>query len=301
MRWHFIFVSAAVLIFIINAAPFRQKSTVKPQVIYGGDDRLDYFQVSDPQVQALADSTAAYFSSTRIQPQGATTRLLTSPYGATLNLCASEPFYNQQMGPNCTGFLVTPDLLVSAGHCIQTQMACDRTKYVFGFKITQDGVNPQSVPTSEVYSCKELVYSTIQPYGDDFPNGGADFSILRLDRAVVGHKPLTLRSTGRPAVGDELMVIGYPSSLPVKIAGGAHVRSLHDKYIVANTDTYGGNSGSPVFNVKSGEVEGVLVRGETDYVLQNGCYVSKRCLDDTCRGEDVTRISEVIKKLQVLQ
>ena len=33
------------------------------------------------------------------------------------------------------------------------------------------------------------------------------------------------------------------------------------------------------------------MRGETDYVTEETCMVIKRCDDDGCRGEDVTRIT----------
>ena len=83
--------------------------------------------------------------------------------------------------------------------------------------------------------------------------------------------------------------------MPTKIADGANVRNLQGKFFQANLDTYGGNSGSAVFNVETGEVEGILVRGETDYVFNSalGCQVSNLCAADGCRGEDVTYISNV--------
>ncbi len=73
-----------------------------------------------------------------------------------------------------------------------------------------------------------------------------------------------------------LVVIGRPSGLPTKVADGAQVRSVNDVFLVANLDTYGGNSGSAVFNAVTGVVEGILVRGDTDYVYnaQLGCRVS---------------------------
>jgi hypothetical protein len=61
---------------------------------------------------------------------------------------------------------------------------------------------------------------------------------------------------------------------------------------VANLDTYGGNSGSPVFNATNHQVEGILVRGENDFVTNGSCYVSLVCPTTGCRGEDVTRCSE---------
>ncbi|WP_420540401.1 S46 family peptidase (plasmid) [Paenibacillus polymyxa] len=52
---------------------------------------------------------------------------------------------------------------------------------------------------------------------------------------------------------------------PIKsgFAVGAAVRdNPPNAFFVANLDTYGGNSGSPVFNSDTHEVEGILVRGE---------------------------------------
>ena len=64
-------------------------------------------------------------------------------------------------------------------------------------------------------------------------------------------------------------------------------------YFVANLDTYGGNSGSAVFNAKTGVIEGILVRGENDYVYKGNCRVSNVCASDGCRGEDVTKLSAI--------
>ena len=76
--------------------------------------------------------------------------------------------------------------------------------------------------------------------------------------------------------------------------GDSEVRTVDKSgYFVANLDTYGGNSGSAVFNTDTGLVEGILVRGENDFVYSNGCRVSNVCPAPGCRGEDVTKISEL--------
>src|SRR5690606_7248906 len=124
---------------------------------------------------------------------------------------------------------------------------------------------------------------------------GADYAVIELDRDVVGHTPLKIRRTGSVSVGDELVVIGHPAGLPVKVAGGANVRQLQQDYFVANLDTFGGNSGSAVFNLSTGEVEGILVRGEVDFVTRNGCRISNTCADAGCRGEDVTSIDAALR------
>ncbi|MBZ0254010.1 MAG: hypothetical protein K8I02_11785, partial [Candidatus Methylomirabilis sp.] len=58
------------------------------------------------------------------------------------------------------------------------------------------------------------------------------------------------------------------------------------------------NSGSAVFNAPSVAagapfVEGILVRGEQDFVFQDTCFKSNVCTDLGCSGEDVTRAKEI--------
>ena len=44
-----------------------------------------------------------------------------------------------------------------------------------------------------------------------------------------------------------------------------------------------------MFNATTYKVEGILVRGENDFVTNGSCYVSLVCPTTGCRGEDVTR------------
>src|SRR5262249_37357901 len=101
------------------------------------------------------------------------------------------------------------------------------------------------------------------------------------------------RRTGRIGDTQAVHVIGHPSGLPAKFAGGAAVRNNQpNAFFVANLDTYGGNSGSPVFNSDTHVVEGILVRGDADFVQQGACSVSLICPTTGCRGEDCTRTIE---------
>ena len=71
-----------------------------------------------------------------------------------------------------------------------------------------------------------------------------------------------------------------------------------DAFFVANLDTYGGNSGSPVFNSDTHEVEGILVRGEADFVQQGNCQVSLFARLQGA-GEDCTRTTEIAQLLEI--
>ena len=118
--------------------------------------------------------------------------------------------------------------------------------------------------------------------------------MVRLKRKVVGRTPLRVKRDSKAKSGDEIVVIGHPSGLPTKVAGGASVRNDAGTYFVANLDTYGGNSGSAVFDSASGEVAGILVRGETDFRRVGSCLQSNVCTDSGCRGEDVTHIGRAL-------
>jgi subtilisin-like proprotein convertase family protein len=161
---------------------------------------------------------------------------------------------------------------------------------VFGFAIEQPNGTAQVALRDNVYSCRELIHAQA-------PSNGADFGVIRLDRPVTNHVPLRLRQSGAIRAGDGIFVVGHPAGLPQKLADGATVRSVNTDYFVANLDTYGGNSGSAVFNAVTREVEGILVRGETDFVSSGSCQVSNRCSSSGCRGEDVTRIDQVLSFL----
>ena len=266
----------------------------RPEVLYGADDRLNLYQVKHPLLRELAESTVALFDGADLSvSQDAPDRfqLALRSYGERLNLCKEEPFREEPIGAFCSGSLVAPDVVMTAGHCVRTLAACQGARFVFGFSIKEAGRMPTSVARSDVYSCAKIL-------GRKEEDPGADWALVQLDRPVSGRKPLGVNRGGRIAKGTPLLVIGHPSGLPTKVAGGASVRDETPQgYFVANLDTYGGNSGSEVFNAQTGLVEGILVRGEVDYVTKGECRVSNQCADDGCRGEDVTKVGETLPGL----
>ena len=273
---------------LLPAIETTKETSYFPKVIYGDDNRLDLYQVTDEATLAKADSTVALVRSSALsQNLNGQISLRTSHFGDSNNLCPAEPFREQQTAAFCSGFLVAKNIIVTAGHCISSLSDCQSTKFVFGFSIKTPSWVPNLIENSEVYACQEVIHS-------QQPQAGADFAVIRLDRDVLNHQPLRLRRNGEISVGQELVVIGHPVGLPTKVAGGASVRSAVSSYFTANLDTYGGNSGSAVFNIDTGDIEGVLVRGETDFISRGGCNVSNLCADGGCRGEDVTKISEAL-------
>ncbi len=259
------------------------------KVIYGDDNRQDIFQVTNSRDLALADSTVVLMSHSNLTLNGSHYDIDAETFGRAFGLCTTEPYFNQPTAGFCSGSLVADDIIITAGHCIETIDECNAARFVFGYAVKKDGVFPTTTPASEVYSCDKIIARKKENYG-------ADYAVIKLSQKVTGHAPLPINRSNDLKVSDPIGVIGHPSGLPTKISFGGEsvVRDVSKPgFFVTNLDTYGGNSGSAVFNTKTGLVEGILVRGETDFVYQNGCRVSNVCSADQCRGEDVTKISEL--------
>lgn len=288
---------AAMLIILQSCAPEQAtevdaydapKDGVSSHVIYGSDGRLDLYQVSDDALKRLADSTVALVNNNQLTTQGNQVVIAGDNYGTRYGLCTTEKFREQNSSAFCSGSLVGEDTIITAGHCIQSAADCQNTSFVFGYAVKNSSVLPSTVAAGEVYRCKSIIKQVLK-------GAGADFAVIQLDRKVTNHAVLPLRTSGEAAVGDQLVVIGHPAGLPTKITTGGKVRSIANaEFLVASVDTYGGNSGSAVFNARTGFIEGILVRGETDFVRSPaGCVISNVCTEEGCRGEDITRISVV--------
>jgi hypothetical protein len=288
-------IALTALFLAVSILPSSLKAGNK--VIYGADDRLEYFQAPADQ-RWLADSVVSLWNSWDLAREQDSYKLSTAKFADAVGVCESEPFSQQPIGAFCSGALVGEDLVMTAGHCIKSQEDCDSTMFVFGFRNDESGAAPGRVPAADVYSCAKIekwfLSGSPVPAAPGTAGLGADYALVRIDRKAAGRTPLAVNRAGAPAKGSPLFVIGHPVGLPLKVAGGAAVReSGHDGYFVANLDTYGGNSGSPVFNRDTNLIEGILVRGETDFAYEGGCRVSYRVADDGGRGEDVTKVSEL--------
>jgi subtilisin-like proprotein convertase family protein len=278
------------------------KSIVTPKGIYGDDDRLDEYEVTDPNLLAVGDATVAIVSRSQMTNNGdGTFSLPTETYAqwyeladpiATGNpLCPDEPYRDQPNPAWCSGFLVAPDTIATAGHCACADDCADLA-FVFGFAMVDACTPTMTIDESQIYYCSEVIANRIMD---------ADWALVRLDRAVADHNPLALRTQGKITDGEDLLVIGHPVGLPRKYAAGATVRDNSESaYFQANLDTFGGNSGSAVLNANTFQVEGVLVRGQQDFVQDGPCDRSYVCPDTGCpEWEEVTRATEFAPLLPV--
>ncbi|MCX5792615.1 MAG: serine protease [Elusimicrobia bacterium] len=261
--------------------------------IYGTDDRLDYYETS-AAMKELSNSVVSLWSANAVTIAGNKASLRVTPFGAFARLCPGEKFAEQPMGALCSGTLVGDDIVMTAGHCVTSRVKCAATKFVFGYVLKKAGDYPDSVPAGDVYSCKNIIARDLDTVSDPANGGpGPDFALIKLDRKVTGRRPLRINRNSRPAKGNRLFVIGYPAGLPLKVAHNARVLDASPRYFFkADLDTFGGNSGSAVFNAETKLIEGILVRGGKDFVLTPaGCRINAVAAQTGANGESVTKIS----------
>jgi secreted trypsin-like serine protease len=254
---------------------------------YGTDDRKEHFQLSGQDILD-ADSVVALFPDFQVYDFGdGTSGLLTVNYGEYCNLCPSERFREQPSGSFCSGVLVAPDVIATAGHCIEGENITD-IRFVFGYHMRDETTPELIINNSEIFFGAEVIAWQLHE------TTGSDWALIRLDRTVVEHRIARIREKGTISDGQAVHVIGHPMGLPAKFADGAKVRDNRYRAVfVANLDAYPGNSGSPVFNSTTHEVEGILVAGEGGELVKEGdCFVTRVCPDTGCSGEYSTRTTE---------
>jgi V8-like Glu-specific endopeptidase len=260
------------------------------KVIYGTDDRRDVFQVTDAALLRDADSAVALVNVGSITDNGdGFSTMSGQTLGVRRNLCSTEPFRDQPSIPFCSGFLVDPSIVATAAHCVTDASSLANVRFVFGYEMRNATTANTRIPNGDIYKGRRIL-------GRAIGTEGTDWCVIQLERPVLNHRHVSVRRTGKIPNSAGLHVIGHPSGLPKKVAGNAAVRNNSpSRYFVANLDTYGGNSGSPVFHSSTHVLEGILVRGDTDYVQVGDCFRSNVCPVDGCDGESVTRATEFVE------
>ncbi|HEY6804205.1 MAG TPA: trypsin-like peptidase domain-containing protein [Pyrinomonadaceae bacterium] len=147
-----------------------------------------------------------------------------------------------------TGFMVSPQLLLTNNHVLPTDRDASFSFAEFNF---QDDLTGRLLPTSVFALAPEVFFTTSE--GLDFTlvavkekarEGSGDLSELRL----FGWNKL-IEEEGKAILGEYLNIIQHPNGEPKQLALRENqFVDLLDNFIHYKTDTAPGSSGSPVFN-----------------------------------------------------
>ena len=220
-------------------------------------------------------------------------------------LCDDEPFAEQIAAGHCTAFLIAPQYVATAGHCINGHTPCSQMAFAFDFMRDENGREPRQTARRDFYRCDTLVGRRDNPFEE--PETIADreywfdWAVIKLDRLVTDRRPLKLADGHTLSTGDAIYTIGHPSGLPMKIAEGSVKSDDKTRYFNTSLDVYSGNSGSPVFDAATGQVHGIVIRGSggggnSFEVTEDGCGRSKQCEDvgpGRCIGNHALRVDPI--------
>ncbi len=276
---------------IITILLFQLLCFAKNKAIYINDSRLEASDHPDAKVRELSKSVAGIFFKSHLKKKEDSYELVWGIYGDGDNYCPDVPFQGQPSGSRCSAFLIADNLVMTAGHCMSTQYHCSSRVFVFDY-LKENISGPHGpyqrnhIKTDALYNCKKILKSVNDKVSK------LDYAIIELEKKVEDRSPLKLRQKGQIANDQSVFMIGTPDGLPLKVADQAKVvKNSHDMYFNANLDAFQRNSGSPVFNQDTYEVEGILVRGNKDYEQSAYCHELNFCNDSNCPGaEEATRV-----------
>ena len=266
--------------------------------IYGQDDRVDPWEVAnEPVYQKAARAAAVLFWDDALTAgdEPGTYQVSDMTFGeAYWDLCPEENFIDQPVPGGCSAFLVHPELVVTAGHCLtESQTSCEGMNFVFDFGYFEDpGDDLLSVTTiaeENIYSCKTVLAYELDETSDiDSRHVGPDYAVLLLDRPVTDREPLDVRRDSVALVDPPVFAAAFPSGLPLKISTVGAIAQNFPHFFTDSTDSFPGSSGGAIVNASTGTVEGIVSRGPQDFEWdeEDQCLRSKVCEEvDDDRGE----------------
>jgi len=267
-----------------GASPADAVERQSSAVIYQQDDRVEALQYEDPAFRTLATNVVgAILPRTALTPVDGGYEFTGPSLETRRSLCAGEPLADQLSVAVCTATLAGHDTVLTAGHCVRTDLA--ELVFVRGYVL---GGDFPRVATERVRGLARVL--NVRD-GDIASESGDDFAIVKLEGSedVPG---ITFPAQPQPvSLGDPVVVVGTSEGLPMKIEAGGTVYDVSPQdYFEITSDTFEGGSGSPTF-APDGRFLGILVGGAVDYQWDRdeACFSRAHYDSPEDRGEIIVR------------
>jgi hypothetical protein len=279
---------------VLACAPTGDQASVTA-LIYGADDRLEYYQAPESAARTLmALSMAAFIPRKYLQVRGSTIEIAAPTWEEQSRLCPGERFAEQPAASFCTGVLVDQELVLTSGHCVRL-FALEDFALVFGYYYS----GPGKLAVDDVVAPRKILAEALDAEGT---RPRLDYAWLRLERPPrPPHRPAELFVRPPPlAAGDRITFIGTGGGIPLKLDGGGEVRDPRrgeGDYFVADSDSIAGASGGGAFDGQA-TLLGVLSRGGTDYAATPaGCQALARRPSGERAEEELTHSYRAVEAL----
>jgi V8-like Glu-specific endopeptidase len=166
---------------------------------------------------------------------------------AAATVCRIRTQQDRDVGIIGTGFLVSPDLLLTAGHLLPDVAAAGAA--VAEFTVDTDSDGAESLPQPVRY--------LLDPAGQFVTSQELDFTIVLVgagpDRQSPGERFGWNRLSGQPGkilTGEPVNLIDFPagSDKQIQVGGSSRLLTASDPVLQYLVDSVPGSSGAPVFN-----------------------------------------------------
>ena len=208
------------------------------------------------------------------------------------DVCEDVPFIKQVAIGSCSGVLIKPNLVATAGHCVDKNIFTktwffnyqngDDLSYKQGYKVQRIVFRHLDLIKSG-YSFErntinrqrqQIGVGPLPPDMHDYSNY-RDIALLELESDVEGYMPLKINFSPFTA-GRKAISVGYPLGLTLKQNTNGSLKEMASPYyMTTNIETLQGNSGGPLFDVETGELIAITVNQGFNSIF--GLKKDKRC------------------------